>query len=121
MSRADGADVKCVVVTYDVVENMHADMNAAIEAAYGPDGLGIIIVKDVPGYEEKRGALLPYAQRIGALGPDERASLEDVAAQHQLGWSHGIEMLDGKTPDVRKGSYYNNAVRLQRKREKGVW
>ena len=39
------------------------DLSKEIETAYGPDGLGILAVRGVPGYQEARKEMLPLAQK----------------------------------------------------------
>jgi hypothetical protein len=39
------------------------DLSASIEAAYGPQGLGILIVEDIPGVQELRRNLLPLGRK----------------------------------------------------------
>ena len=95
MSRA------LVVVPYDVLSNPEADLSAAIEAAYGPEGLGILVVDGVPGYAEKRAALLPLASRLAALPADALEALSDPASHWNFGWSHGRERLEGDKPGTR--------------------
>ncbi|TYZ58791.1 hypothetical protein PybrP1_001567 [[Pythium] brassicae (nom. inval.)] len=94
------------VVSYeDLVAR--ADLSAAIEEAFGYDGMGILAVSGVPGLNPKRETLLPLAFQFANM-PDavkDRCTLEK--AYYSFGWSHGKENLQGK-PDFSKGSYYNN-------------
>ena len=76
---------------------------AKIEAAYGPDGLGILEISDVPDFERKRQALLPLAAQLPHLTDLE--DLVDAESMYSIGWSHGKEMLGGQ-PDTAKGSFY---------------
>ena len=80
---------------------------AAVARGFGPDGLGLVLVRGAPGYAAARAACLPQAFRFGALPPATRARYEHAASSFSFGWSHGRERLDGK-PDVAKGSFYAN-------------
>ncbi|KAA0150160.1 hypothetical protein FNF29_05401 [Cafeteria roenbergensis] len=80
-----------------------------IQRAYGPNGLGILAVSNVPDYEERRKALLPLARRLASLPEDELTKLEDPASFYSVGWSHGKEVFQGK-PDLAKGSFYANPL-----------
>jgi len=79
-----------------------------IGEAFGPDGLGLLTVSGVPGYEEARRALLPLASRLAALDAEDLARIEDPEGNWNFGWSHGRETLEGGVPDRRKGSFYAN-------------
>lgn len=84
-----------------------ADLGAAVEEAFGYDGMGILVVSGVPGLNPKRDDLLPLAFKFANL-PDEVKDKYSLAkAYYSFGWSHGKENLQGK-PDFSKGSYYNN-------------
>jgi isopenicillin N synthase-like dioxygenase len=81
----------------------------AVARAFGPGGLGLIVVRGVPGYAEARRECLPFARRFATLPDEVRARYEDAASFYSFGWSHGKEKLEGK-PDVAKGSFYFNPV-----------
>lgn len=57
--------------------------------AYGPDGLGILTVANVPGYTERRTRLLTCISQLAALPPDVLAKYEDPQSAYSYGWSHG--------------------------------
>ena len=81
------------------------------QQAFGPGGLGILIVTAVPGLPAARAALLPAAHALATrLSPAARARLEDPASSFQMGWSHGREALAGGRPDTAKGSFYGNPL-----------
>ncbi|CAG9334967.1 unnamed protein product [Blepharisma stoltei] len=95
-----------VKVSYqELVSN--ANIERKIEEGYGPDGLGIITIEHIPGYQEKRMALLPLARRVALLPDDEKKELELPQINYMMGWSHGKEFFEG-TPDFSKGSFYAN-------------
>ncbi len=104
-----------------------ADLSASIEAAFGFDGLGILVVRGVPNFAELRGKLLPLAHRYDhTLWPSRLSSLyaqlqrisfisrfanlsEEAKNKtvhkesfYSFGWSHGQEILEGR-PDYSKG------------------
>ncbi|EQC37253.1 hypothetical protein SDRG_05477 [Saprolegnia diclina VS20] len=85
------------------------ELGSLIEAAYGPKGLGIMAVANVPGLEELRTKLLPLAFRFANLPADVKTKYELEKAYYGFGWSHGKENLQGK-PDYSKGSFYNNPL-----------
>lgn len=83
------------------------DLSDSIEAAYGHDGLGVLTVKNVPQWLEKRQRLLPLAQQLASLPEDILAKYVHEPSKFSFGWSHGKENLQGK-PDFAKGSFYAN-------------
>ena len=85
-----------------------ADLSAHIERAFAYEGLGILVVRGVPGVAERRAALLPLGARFAALPPATRAKYEH-ARRTAHGWSPAAEKLEGR-PDHAKGSYYNNPI-----------
>jgi isopenicillin N synthase-like dioxygenase len=86
--------------------------SSALLSAFGPDSLGIIVVKDLPPrFKELRTRLLSYASHIAALPADALTALEAPHAKYLVGWSCGKETLsaDGRV-DTLKGSYYVNCA-----------
>jgi hypothetical protein len=52
-------------------------LSARIEEGFGPNGLGILSVKDVPGYSALRQNLLQLAPRLAGLPEEVKRELED--------------------------------------------
>ncbi|GKZ00704.1 hypothetical protein MPSEU_001022400 [Mayamaea pseudoterrestris] len=84
----------------------------AVGKAFGADGLGILAVTNVPGFDEHRKTLLPLAAKLPSL-PD-LDSLVDEKSLYSTGWSHGKECLvihgAASRPDTAKGSFYANPL-----------
>mmetsp|Transcript_31276 Transcript_31276/g.93361 ORF Transcript_31276/g.93361 Transcript_31276/m.93361 type:complete len:297 (-) Transcript_31276:527-1417(-) len=100
-----------VVIQYDRLAAATAsELDADLEEAFGPSGLGALTVSGVPGYPAARASLLRLAPGLAALPADHLAELEDEASCYSFGWSHGKETLAGGEPDVHKGSFYANPV-----------
>jgi hypothetical protein len=99
-----------VTLDYAQLLDPAAELGAAVEAAYGPDGLGLLLVNGVPGYAEARGRLLPLASRLASLPAAALEALEDPASTFNFGWSHGKETMNGGQPDTAKGSFYANPL-----------
>lgn len=78
-----------------------------IEEAYGFDGLGLLAVKNIPGFVELRQSCLPRAWQLGQLPESTLKKYEHPASYYQFGWSRGKEKLEGR-PDFSKGSFYAN-------------
>jgi len=97
-----------VLVNFEDLVNKK-DLSAAIEAAYGPKGLGILVVRGVPGMQEARQAILPLSRKFANLPDAVKAKYEHKPSHYNFGWSHGKEVFVGK-PDLAKGSYYANPL-----------
>jgi isopenicillin N synthase-like dioxygenase len=84
-------------------------LTACIHLIYSPlwDGLGVLVVKNVPKFKEYREALLPLARKFAVLPEDTKSKYLDAKSHYSFGWSHGKEKFAGKL-DTSKGSYYNN-------------
>lgn len=107
---------------------------STLETAFGPDSLGIIIVKDVPSeFVELRHRLLSYSSYLGSLPPSRLGKrhsnktkdhiyhhrtlshkfleqIENAGAKYLTGWSRGKETLKNGQIDTLKGSYYANCA-----------
>jgi len=82
-------------------------MMESISTAFGPSGIGLLLVKGVPGYPEARQRLLPLGTRFAQLPEQVRLQYEHTASKYGVGWSHGKEMFKG-VPDLLKASYKAN-------------
>ncbi|CAM6129197.1 unnamed protein product [Calypogeia fissa] len=103
-----------VTLSYADLKNESLDLSENLEVGFGPSGLGIIAITDVPGYPQLRKKLLPLAQRVATLPEDVRKQLEDPPSRYSFGWSHGKEKLETGRPDQLKGSFYANLCKDMR-------
>jgi isopenicillin N synthase-like dioxygenase len=85
-----------------------ADLSAAIAQAYGPEGIGLLVVRGVPGFVALRQGLLPLGFHFAALPTDVKDRYVHPQSSYSFGWSHGKELLKPGQFDEFKGSYYNN-------------
>ncbi|KAH8649421.1 hypothetical protein BGZ60DRAFT_422290 [Tricladium varicosporioides] len=84
---------------------------ATLEEAFGPESLGIIIVKDIPEeFVQLRHRLLSYSSYLGNLPEFKLNKIENAAAKYLTGWSRGKETLKNGQIDTHKGSYYANCA-----------
>ncbi|KAJ0164721.1 hypothetical protein CTA2_355 [Colletotrichum tanaceti] len=82
-----------------------------LEGAFGPESLGILVVKDVPPeFAHLRHQTLSYASYLGNLPEQELKKLENEKAKYLTGWSLGKETLKSGQVDTFKGSYYANCA-----------
>lgn len=83
----------------------------ALQEAFGPDSLGILIVKDVPSeFADLRRHLLSYSSYLGNLPKETLDKLENEKAKYLTGWSLGKETLKNGQVDTLKGSFYANCA-----------
>ena len=85
------------------------DLTGKIEEAFSHNGLGILMVVNIPDLAEKRARLLPLARAFAMLPAKAKLRYEVPSASYNCGWSHGREKLQGK-PDYAKGSFYANPI-----------
>ncbi|KAH6619272.1 hypothetical protein B0J18DRAFT_433683 [Chaetomium sp. MPI-SDFR-AT-0129] len=79
--------------------------------AFGPDSLGILVVKDVPPqFAGLRNHVLSYSSYLGNLPVSELNKLENEKAKYLTGWSRGKETLKNGQVDTLKGSFYANCA-----------
>ncbi|ROT42328.1 Clavaminate synthase-like protein [Sodiomyces alkalinus F11] len=105
-SRVDQA----VTVSLNDLKNGTVPLET-LQEAFGPDSLGILVVKDVPQeFAHLRRQTLSYASYLGNLPPAELAKLENPKAKYLTGWSLGKEQLKNGQVDTFKGSYYANCA-----------
>lgn len=83
------------------------DLTKEIERAYSMSGIGVLTVKNVPGFVEARQTLLPLSRKFALLPEEVKEKYVHKESYYAFGWSHGKESLQG-VPDVSKGSYYAN-------------
>ncbi|KAK3393582.1 hypothetical protein B0H63DRAFT_516766 [Podospora didyma] len=82
-----------------------------LREAFGPDSLGILVVKDVPTeFESLRRHLLSYSSYLGNLPKSELDKLENEKSKYLTGWSLGKETLKNGQVDTLKGSFYANCA-----------
>ncbi|KAI0702418.1 Clavaminate synthase-like protein [Cytidiella melzeri] len=101
-----------VSISYKTLETEPLSLTASIEKAFGsqPDCLGIIVVRDLPPtYISARERLLRLAYNFASLDEPTRERFADPKSRYSFGWSHGKEIMNGKS-DTLKGSYYANPV-----------
>eukprot|EP01134_Creolimax_fragrantissima_P005175 CFRG5175T1 len=84
-----------------------ADLAEQIAVAFGHDGLGIIAVKNVPDFVERRSEILPIAYKFANL-PAEIKNKYEVPPYFQRGWDCGHESMKDGVADLSKGSFYVN-------------
>ncbi|KAL2142731.1 hypothetical protein VTI28DRAFT_819 [Corynascus sepedonium] len=101
---------KAVTVSLQDLKNGTVPSETLYEA-FGPDSLGILVVKDVPPeFAGLRRHLLSYSSYLGNLPKSELDKLENEKAKYLTGWSLGKETLKNGQVDTLKGSFYANCA-----------
>ncbi|TVY29932.1 hypothetical protein LHYA1_G001332 [Lachnellula hyalina] len=99
-----------VTVSLEDLKNGNVSFET-LEEAFGPESLGVIIVKDVPSvFLELRHRLLSYSSYLGNLPEYRLEKIENPAAKYLTGWSRGKETLKNGQVDTLKGSFYANCA-----------
>lgn len=93
-----------VVIPYSKIVDKDADLHDEIEKAYGYDGLGLLVVDDVPQLPQLRQALLPLALKFAKLPDDVKERYSHPESNYSFGWSHGKEKLRRGRYDIFKVS-----------------
>ena len=130
MSESD-ASSRLVILDYaDISSNDPLqDLSSQLERAFGgstssssidsssnhdddASPLGIIAIRNVPGFVNAKNAFLPQAHALAHLDPSYlEQHLTDAPSMYNAGWSRGKEKLGSdKQPDYAKGSYYFNPI-----------
>ncbi|PIN24336.1 Iron/ascorbate family oxidoreductase [Handroanthus impetiginosus] len=102
--------VSTVTISYTELKDPSADISEKVQLGFGPNGLGILSISDVPGYTLLRQSLLRLAPRLASLPEEVKRELEDPSSRYNIGWSHGKEKLQSGKPDMLKGSFYANPL-----------
>ena len=87
------AEVVCIpyddLITASRGGRAHAGATAIhqlVEDAFSSFGLGIIAITDVPNVSQLRLRLLPLAQRLATLSPDQLDEITVPESDYQVGW-----------------------------------
>uniref|UniRef100_A0A7S2UDG6 Fe2OG dioxygenase domain-containing protein n=1 Tax=Attheya septentrionalis TaxID=420275 RepID=A0A7S2UDG6_9STRA len=107
-------DVGLVIVDYaEIVQDpllAQTLLGPKLAQAFGSDGMGLIAIRNVPGFVASKRAVLPMAHTLAHLPEDYlESNVVNRESGYQSGWSRGKEML-GKVPDTNKGSFYFNPL-----------
>jgi isopenicillin N synthase-like dioxygenase len=102
-----------VIVDYQELMNTINEtkpLQEKLESAFGLDGIGIIGIRNVPGFVEAKFELLSLSHSLANLPEQELKELEVPEALYNTGWSHGKEKLKHGVPDWNKASFYFNPL-----------
>ncbi|CAH6719899.1 hypothetical protein CLIB1444_02S19108 [[Candida] jaroonii] len=98
-------------ITVSLEDLVNGIKDETLDQAFGPDSLGIIVIKDLPSYyQELRLKVLKSASVLANQPPELLETLEDEESSWITGWSCGKEKLRSGLPDYNKGSFYVNCA-----------
>ena len=109
---SSAAEAVLQTIDYDALLNSTDEkaVEAAVASAFGPNGLGVLAVTNVPAaLTAKRRRLLRLGQKLGTLPDDVLKQYERPELCYCAGWSRGREKFRGQL-DVAKGSWYANGL-----------
>ncbi|KZV29635.1 hypothetical protein F511_00913 [Dorcoceras hygrometricum] len=116
-SQVSAPSVPTVSISYTELKDQSADLSGKIEQGFGPNGLGILSISEVPGYTSLRRNLLQLAPRLANLPEAVKKELEDPYSRYGrsfLDYSslHTFYWLLGTwyPADMLKGSFYANPI-----------
>ena len=89
---------------------LNKDISKEISNAFGENGLGAILVVDIPKFKEKKMKLLKLSKTFGELPEEIQKQYESPETFYSFGWSKGKEKMKGGKLDIAKGSYYANPI-----------
>lgn len=111
--RGKSASGSLVIVDYheliDPTKNKE-QLQEKVENAFGLNGIGIIGIRNVPGFVDAKFELLSLAHSLANLPEQELKEMEVPETLYNTGWSHGKEMLKNGIPDWNKASFYFNPL-----------
>ena len=109
---SSAAEAGLQTIDYDALLNSTDEqaVEEAVASAFGPNGLGVLAVTNVPAaLAAKRQRLLRLGQKLGTLPDDVLKQYERPELCYCAGWSRGREKFRGQL-DVAKGSWYANGL-----------
>jgi hypothetical protein len=86
---------KVIELDYNELVVDSKDFSSEIETAFGNDGVGVLTVKNVPGFVEARAKLLPISRKFATLPNEIKDKYVHKESFYSFGWSHGKEKLQG--------------------------
>lgn len=97
-----------VVISFSDLQVKETDLSKKIEEAFGPKGLGIVMIADVAGFSMLRQRLLHLSPRVASLPDDIKSTIEDPGSRYSVGWNHKKEKLGSHLRDAFRGSFNAN-------------
>lgn len=103
------SDIKPVSISY-LDFKAGKDFTEDVSAAFGANGLGLIVIRDLPDFQKERIAALRTIRKFANLSEETKDKYTHSESNYSFGWSHGKEKMRNGVPDTAKGSYYANPL-----------
>lgn len=78
-----------IKVDYNKIMSKETNLNEEIHNAFGRDGLGLLVIKNIPNYPEKREKILKKGLDLSQLSEEKLLALEKPKANYHVGWGKG--------------------------------
>ena len=96
-----------IEIDFNSLNNDLSNLSNEIEMAFGEQGLGILLVYNVPNIISLRTKLLSSSFHFANLPESVKSKYLESNSLNSFGWSSGTENFKNKI-DIKKGSYYAN-------------
>lgn len=96
-------------IDYNLLDD-NENIYPIIESSFGKDGLGLIVIKNIPDLQKSRLELLQAIHSFAGLPEIIKQKYIHRESNYSFGWSHGKEFMKQGIADTAKGSYYANPV-----------
>lgn len=97
---------RSISINFEDLVSQKIDLFPFIEKAYGSNGLGILVIEDVPGFKDNRAKALSLIHKLAHLPEKTLQNYESPSTSYSRGWSRGKEIYKNE-PDYLKGSFYS--------------
>jgi isopenicillin N synthase-like dioxygenase len=87
--KSHSSNSKVIKIDYSKLIDPNSNLNDEIEQAFGRQGLGLIIIKNIPNFSETREKILRKGFELAQLNEEDLKKLEKPEAKYMVGWSKG--------------------------------
>jgi hypothetical protein len=94
-----------VKIDYEKIVDHENDLSDLIEKAYGKEGLGLLVIKNIPNYEQIRFNILNKVYNFTNLDKNVLKSLEKPELNYMIGWSKAKAYTENEF-EYLTGSFY---------------
>jgi isopenicillin N synthase-like dioxygenase len=101
----DSSKTNLIKVDYSEIINPNSNLSKQISEAFGLEGLGLIAIKNIPGYPEIRKRILTQGFKMAHFSQDDLKSLEKPETNYSLGWQKGNTYINGQW-EALTGSFH---------------
>lgn len=97
---------RLVKIPWETLKRSHSSvLFESIKDAYSTEGLGLLVIEDVPEHFKNKEKLLNLSYHLTNLPVEELRKVERPEINYSKGWAYGKEYFNDQ-PDLLKASYY---------------